>query len=343
MIFRQLFEPVSCTYTYLLASRRGGEAMIIDPVLERVDRYLKLIEELDLKLVKAVDTHLHADHITGLGALRDHTKCVTVMGEQSGVDVVSMRVGDGDRLDIEGMSLGVIYTPGHTDDSYCFTMADRVFTGDTLLIRGTGRTDFQHGDARAQYDSIFNRLLKLPEETMVFPAHDYKGDTVSTIGEERAHNPRLKVKSVEEYVDLMANLKLANPKMMDVAVPANMRQGLHQEDVAKRGWAVQAEAAKALLGRRDVALIDLREKSERDRHGCIPGALHAPYPDLRENIGEGGVLHALADSGKRLVFFCAFGERSAMAVQAAQDAGLSTACHIEGGMGAWKKAGGPMA
>ena len=199
MIFRRLFDAASSTYTYLMASRRGGEALIIDPVLERVDRYLKLIEELDLRLVKAVDTHLHADHITGLGALRDHTKCITVMGEQSQVDVVSMRVADGDRLDIEGVSLGVIYTPGHTDDSYCFTLKDRVFTGDTLLIRGTGRTDFQNGDARAQYESIFNRLLKLPEDTMVFPAHDYKGDSVSTIGEERAHNPRLRVRSPEEY------------------------------------------------------------------------------------------------------------------------------------------------
>ncbi len=344
MIFRQLFDTTSSTYTYLLASRRGGEALIIDPVLERVERYLKLIEELDLKLVKAVDTHLHADHITGLGALRDRTKCITVMGEQSGVDVVSMRVGDGDRLDIEGISLGVIYTPGHTDDSYSFTLADRVFTGDTLLIRGTGRTDFQNGDSHAQYESIFNRLLRLPEETLVFPAHDYKGDTVSTIGEEKRFNPRLQVRSPAEYADLMANLKLANPKMMDVAVPANMRQGLHQEEVAKRGWAVSVEAAKALLGRKDVTLIDLREKSERDRHGCIPGALHAPYPDLQENISEGGVLHELAEAtGKRLVFFCAFGERSAMAVQAAQDAGLSSACHIEGGMGAWKKAGGPLA
>src|SRR5262249_12823365 len=158
---------------------RGGEALIIDPVLDRVDRYLTLIEELDLRLVKAVDTHLHADHITGLGALRDHTKCITVMGEQSSVDVVSMRVADGERLGIEGVSLDVIYTPGHTDDSYCFAMADRVFTGDTLLIRGTGRTDFQNGSARAQYDSIFNRLLRLPEETLVFPGHDYKGDSVS--------------------------------------------------------------------------------------------------------------------------------------------------------------------
>ncbi|MEI6161354.1 MAG: MBL fold metallo-hydrolase [Roseococcus sp.] len=338
MIFRQLFDSTSSTYTYLLASRPGGEALIIDPVLERVERYLKLIEELDLKLVKAVDTHVHADHITGLGALRDHTKCITVMGEQSGVDVVSMRVSDGDRLEIEGLRLGVIYTPGHTDDSYSFTLADRVFTGDTLLIRGTGRTDFQNGNSRQQYESIFNRLLKLPDETLVFPAHDYKGDTVSTIGEERAHNPRLQVRSIEEYEALMAGLKLANPKMMDVAVPANLRQGLHQEEVARRGWAVTAEAAQGLIGRPDAVLIDLREKSERERHGCIPGALHAPYPDLSENIGPGGVLHELATAtGKRLVFFCAFGERSAMAVQAAQDAGLTQAIHIEGGMAAWKK------
>src|SRR5215470_16582791 len=205
MIFRQLFDNVSGTYSYVLASRRGGEAMILDPVLE-----------------KAVDTHLHADHITGLGALRDRTHCITVMGEQSKVDVVSMRVSDGDKLQIEGVTLDVLYTPGHTDDSYSFLMGDRVFTGDTLLIRGTGRTDFQNGDARAQYESLFGRLLKLPDETLVFPAHDYKGDTVSTIGEEKRCNPRLQVKSADEYIELMANLKLPNPKMMDVAVPANM-------------------------------------------------------------------------------------------------------------------------
>ena len=146
MIFRQLFDSVSSTYSYVLASRRGGEALIIDPVLEKVDRYLKLMEELDLRLVKAVDTHLHADHITGLGALRDRTHCVTVMGEESNVDVVSMRIADGDKLTVEGLSLDVLYTPGHTDDSYSFHFGDRVFTGDTLLIRGTGRTDFQNGD-----------------------------------------------------------------------------------------------------------------------------------------------------------------------------------------------------
>src|SRR5437016_3842060 len=197
MLFRQLFDSVSGTYTYLLASRPGGEALIIDPVIEKVERYVQLIAELDLTLVKAVDTHLHADHITGLGALRDRTHCITVMGEHSKVDVVSMRIAEGDKLTIEGLALDVIYTPGHTDDSYSFRTPDRVFTGDTLLIRGTGRTDFQNGDPRAQYDSIFNKLLKLPEETLVFPAHDYKGETSSTIGEEKAFNPRLQVKSIE--------------------------------------------------------------------------------------------------------------------------------------------------
>jgi sulfur dioxygenase len=344
MIIRQLFDSVSGTYTYLLASRQGGEALIIDPVLEKVDRYLQLVRELDLKLVKAVDTHMHADHVTGLGALRDHAHCITVMGEQTRADVVSMRVAEGDHIDIEGLSLEVLYTPGHTDDSYSYVLGGRVFTGDTLLIRGTGRTDFQNGDPRAQYDSIFNKLLKLPDETLVYPAHDYKGDTVSTIGEEKRFNPRLKVKSIDEYVELMNNLKLPNPKMMDVAVPANMNVGLNQEDIARKGWAVSATEAVALRRHPNIAIIDLREKGEREKHGVIPGSLHAPYPNLQDEIGPGGMLHELAvATGKRILFYCAFGERSAMAVQAAQDAGLTSACHIEGGFDAWKKAQGPVA
>ncbi|MEJ1156658.1 MBL fold metallo-hydrolase [Prosthecomicrobium sp. N25] len=341
MLFRQLFDGASGTYSYLIASRKGAEALIIDPVLEKVDRYIQLMEELDLRLVKAVDTHLHADHVTGLGALRDRTRCITVMGENSKADVVSMRLADGDKLDIDGVSLDVIFTPGHTDDSYSFVLEDRVFTGDTLLIRGTGRTDFQNGDARAQYDSIFNRLLKLPDDMLVYPAHDYKGDTVSTIGEERRCNPRLQVKSVNEYVELMANLKLPNPKMMDVAVPANMRIGLAQELVAQKGWAVSAVEAIRLVGQRDVALIDLREPSERERHGAIPGAIHEPYPKLKDNLSSGGVLRALG-AERRLLFFCAYGERSAMAVQAAQEAGVKSACHIQGGIAAWNAAGGPI-
>src|SRR6184192_2081954 len=301
MIFRQLFDSVSGTYSYLLASRAGGEALILDPVLEKAYRYCQLLRELDLRLVKAVDTHLHADHVTGLGELRDRTQCITIMGEQSKADVVSMRVADGDKVMIEGLSLDVMYTPGHTDDSYSYLMGDRVFTGDTLLIRGTGRTDFQNGSSRAQYESIFNRLLKLPDETMVFPAHDYKGDTVSTIGEERAYNPRLQVRSVDEYVDLMNNLKLPNPRMMDVAVPANMKVGLVQEEIARRGWTLAAGEAINSLGRPDILLVDLRETSERAKHGTISGALHAPYPGIAESLQPGGVLREVAAATGRRV------------------------------------------
>lgn len=343
MIFRQLFDQTSGTYSYLMASRRGGEALIIDPVLEKVDRYLQLVRELDLKLVKAVDTHIHADHITGLGALRDRTQCITVMGENAKVDVVSMRVTEGDKLTVEGVSMDVLYTPGHTDDSYSFLMKDRVFTGDTLLIRGTGRTDFQNGSARAQYDSLFNKLLKLPDDTLVYPAHDYKGDTVSTIGEEKRYNPRLQVKSIDEYVDVMSKLNLPNPKMMDVAVPTNMRVGLAQDEIAKRGWALTPAQALGLLDKPDVALVDLREDSERSKHGLIPGSLHVPYPTLQTSIAKGGSIHELVRARPvRVVFYCAFGERSAMAVRAAQDIGISSACHIHGGIEAWRLAGGPL-
>ena len=343
MIFRQLFDATSSTYTYLIASRKGGEALIIDPVLERVDRYIKLLDELHLRLIKAVDTHIHADHVTGLGELRDRTRCITVMGEQSGVDVVSMRVGDGEKVEIEGIALDAIYTPGHTNESYSFFMGDRVFTGDTLLIRGTGRTDFQNGNPVDQYHSIFNRLLKLPDETLVYPAHDYKGDTVSTIAEERSCNPRLQVGSVQEYVDIMNNLNLPNPKMMDVAIPSNLHIGLKQDRPELRERSLDCDEALRLLERGDSVLVDLRDKSERARHGLIPGSVHAGYSSLSDHLATGGLLHELARStGKRLVFYCAFGERSAMAVEAARSAGID-ACHIRGGLDAWKKAEGPVA
>jgi rhodanese-related sulfurtransferase len=254
-----------------------------------------------------------------------------------------MRVAEGDYVGIEGVRLDVLYTPGHTDDSYSFLLADRVFTGDTLLIRGTGRTDFQNGDPRAQYDSIFNKLMKLPDETLVYPAHDYKGESVSTIGEEKNFNPRLRVKSIDEYVDLMNNLKLPNPKMMDVAVPANMHVGLHQDELEKEGRALSAVEAIRSLGRPDILLVDLREGNERAKHGMLEGALHTPYPSVEESLKPGGMLREVAAAtGRRVVFFCAFGERSAMAVAAAKEAGLSNTAHIAGGIDAWKKAGGPI-
>ena len=225
MIFRQLFDPESSTYTYLLAARAGGEALILDPVQEQIPQYLSLFEALDLRLVLAVDTHIHADHVTGLGTLRDETACATVMGAHSRAECVSLKVREGERLEVEGIRLDVMYTPGHTDDSYSFVLPDRVFTGDTLLIRGTGRTDFQNGDAAAQYDSLFNKLLRLPEQTLVFPAHDYNGRTHSTIGEEKRLNPRLQVRTCDEYVHIMNSLELSNPRLMDVAVPANLACG----------------------------------------------------------------------------------------------------------------------
>jgi glyoxylase-like metal-dependent hydrolase (beta-lactamase superfamily II) len=226
MIFRQLFDSTSSTYTYLLAARRGGEALLIDPVLENTCKYVRLIDELDLKLVKAVDTHIHADHITGLAALRDLTGCVTAMGAMTRSECVSVHFHESEKLSADNLHLDILYTPGHTDDSYSFVLPDRAFTGDTLLIRGTGRTDFQNGDPAAQYDSLFGKLLKLPEETLVYPAHDYNGMTVSTIGEEKCHNPRLQVSGKQAYIDRMNALELDDPRLMDIAVPANRACGV---------------------------------------------------------------------------------------------------------------------
>lgn len=226
MLFRQLFERESSTYSYLVAARRGGEALLIDPVKEEVPKYLQLLHELDVRLLFAIDTHVHADHVTGLGDLRSANGCVTIMGAESKAECVSRRVTDGEVLRVDGIDLRALHTPGHTDDSYSFVMYDRVFTGDTLLIRGTGRTDFQNGNPHAQYASLFGKLLRLPDETLVYPAHDYKGWTVSTIAEEKEFNPRLQVKSEQEYVELMRGVKLANPRQMDVAVPANLGCGI---------------------------------------------------------------------------------------------------------------------
>ena len=226
MIFRQLYDHTSSTYTYLLAERTGGEALLIDPVLENTGQYIQLLDQLGVRLVLAVDTHIHADHVTALGSLRRRTDCATAMGEKTGAECVSVRFNEGEKLCVDNLHLDILYTPGHTDDSYSFVLSDRVFTGDTLLIRGTGRTDFQNGDPAAQYDSLFDKLLRLPEETLVYPAHDYNGMTVSTIGEERQHNPRLQVSGKQAYIDQMNALVLDDPRLMDIAVPANRSCGL---------------------------------------------------------------------------------------------------------------------
>ena len=223
MIFEQLFDTKSSTYTYIISSGEGREALIIDPVIEHTNEYLKILEKLKLKLVKVIDTHIHADHITALNELNKRTNCTRIMGENSKSEVIDIKVKDNEKINIESIELKAMYTPGHTDCSYSYLMNDRVFTGDTLLINGTGRTDFQNGSSYDAYDSLFNKLLKLPEKTLVYPAHDYNGKKFSTIETEKNNNPRLQVNSKEEYAEIMENLKLANPKMMDVAVPANVK------------------------------------------------------------------------------------------------------------------------
>lgn len=229
MLFRQLFDSESSTYTYILASAPGREALIIDPVKAHLEAYLQVIHALDLKLVRAIDTHTHADHVTALGDLRDHTHCVTVMGEFTNAACVSEHVRDGDTINIDGLALDALYTPGHTDESFSFYLhkdgPGMVFTGDVLLIRGTGRTDFQGGDPHKSWDSIVNRLFALPDETLVYPGHDYRGWTASSIAEEKRFNPRLAGKVEAEYVEIMNNLNLPNPKLMDIAVPANLACG----------------------------------------------------------------------------------------------------------------------
>lgn len=230
MLFRQMFDAETATYTYLVADEQSGEALLIDPVFTQCAKYQQLLEELDLTLLYAVDTHVHADHVTASGRLKAELEARTVMGAETQAEGVDIRLEDEDCLPLGNLTLRAIATPGHTDDSYCFYLEDgecrMVFTGDTLLIRGTGRTDFQNGDAAVQYDSLMNRLLSLPDDTLVYPGHDYKGWCVSSIGEEKAHNPRLQVTGVKEYTDLMNGLNLPEPKQMHVAVPANLRCGM---------------------------------------------------------------------------------------------------------------------
>jgi sulfur dioxygenase len=225
MIFKQIFDTKSSTYTYLIASAKGREAVIIDPVLENVNEYIKILKELDLKLVKVIDTHIHADHVTGASKLKQATNCATLMGEHTPADAVEIKVKDNELINIDSLKIKSLYTPGHTSDSYSFLLDNYLFSGDTLLINGTGRTDFQNGSSKDAYNSLFNNLLKLPEETLVYPGHDYNGKFSSTIGNEKKFNPRLQVKSVDEYIEIMSNLNLSKPDMMDSNVSKNIQLG----------------------------------------------------------------------------------------------------------------------
>ena len=225
MIFKQVFDNNCSNYTYIIASAKGREAVIIDPVIENVNDYIKILLELDLKLVKVIDTHIHADHVTGASKLKEITNCTTLMGEHTPADMVEIKVKDDEIIDIDDLKIRSLYTPGHTSDSYSYLLNNSLFTGDTLLINGTGRTDFQNGSSKDAYNSLFNKLLKLPEDTVVFPGHDYNGKFSSTIGQEKKFNPRLQVNSVDEYVEIMSNLKLTKPKLIESNVSRNIKLG----------------------------------------------------------------------------------------------------------------------
>ena len=225
MIFKQVFDKKTSTYTYLIASAKGREALIIDPVLENVDEYIQLLKELDLKLVKVIDTHIHADHVTGASKLKQATNCATLMGEHTPADTVEIRVKDNEMINLDDLNIKSIYTPGHTSESYSFLLDNYLFSGDALLINGTGRTDFQNGNSKDSYHSIFDKLLTLPEDTLLYPGHDYNGKKVSTIGNEKRFNPRLQVKNVDEYIEIMSNLNLSKPDMMDSNVSKNIQLG----------------------------------------------------------------------------------------------------------------------
>ena len=225
MILKQLFDDNSSTYTYLIASAKGREALIIDPVEENVAEYVKLLEELNLKLVKVIDTHIHADHITGASKLKNKTNCTTIMGENSPAETVDLKLKDEEIIKVDQLEIKALYTPGHTSDSYSFLMNNYLFSGDTLLINGTGRTDFQNGSSEDAYHSLFDKLLKLPEETLLYPGHDYNGKKVSTIGDEKKFNPRLQVDSINQYIEIMSNLNLSKPKMIEINVSRNLMLG----------------------------------------------------------------------------------------------------------------------
>ena len=333
MILKQFKDPVSSTFTYVLAHSQGGEALIIDPVLERVDDYLKFLGENNLRLIKAFDTHIHADHITGLGKLREITGCITILGEHAESHRVSQRVQDGDRIEIDKISLKVLYTPGHTDCSYTLYGHGMLFTGDTLLIRGNGRTDFQNGDPKQLYQSI-EKLLTYPDEVTIYPGHDYKGENQTTIGREKSENPRFANKTQAEFVEIMNNLNLPNPKMMDIAVPANRAFGEDALNSIPDRLNLDFEQASTMMDKS--LFIDLREASEIEKTGHIPGSKFIRYQDLEQQKSDAtSDLNRYLSMNEAIVLYCAYGERSGLALKQIDPEFNKNVYHLLQGINGW--------
>ena len=326
MILRQLFDSESSTYTYLLADEATREAALIDPVREQLQRDLTVLRELELKLVYVLDTHVHADHVTAAGLLRAQTGARTVAGRK-GASCVDLKVGQGEQVRFGGVVIEVLETPGHTDDSLTYRVGSHLFTGDALMIRAAGRTDFQNGDAGQLYDTITQVLFALPDDTQVHPAHDYKGLTVTTIGEEKRFNARVAGRSRADFIQLMSGLNLPKPKKIDEAVPANRACGMLD------GRTVQEIDPSALGSRQSAArLIDVRDPVEFDLDGHLPGAQPVPLATL-----------AAAAAGwnrdETIIVVCKTGVRSATAAADLAALGFNNVATVRGGMEALLKVG----
>lgn len=336
MIFKQFLDPVSSTLTYVLAKSQGAEALIIDPVLEQVAEYLEFLGNNNLKLVVALDTHIHADHKTGLGKLRSLTRCMTCMSEKANTALISRKLNNGDIVSVDGIELSVIYTPGHTDDSCCFYTQGMVFTGDTLFIRGNGRTDFQKGSARELFASLDKKLFTLPDDTVVWPGHDYKGEQASTIGRERLENPRYAGKSLDEFVEIMDNLNLPDPELMDEVLPFNQSFGKEVGNALSEGLVIDCGQVDSLL---DHLLVDLRDQEELHKSGTISDSILLPLRNLEDAIKDSN--HPI-NQANGVIFFCAHGERSALGLELALKNKMRNVKHLQGGFAAWVKSGRPV-
>lgn len=373
MIFRQLFDQETWTYTYLIADSASKEAVLIDPVNTHVDEYLALINELGLSLKYSLETHVHADHITAGGLLRQKLGVKTAVSQLCGAELADIQIQDGDVFNFgQGEQIKVIATPGHTKGSISFLWRDRVFTGDCLFVNGCGRTDFQGGDASAQYDSL-QRLFQLPDDTLVYPGHDYNQKWISTIKQEKTTNPRIAGKSREQFIEIMNNLNLPRPRLIDEAVPANRFCGLEedqrqdaivQRDAAREAAAnapastttasakpiamsgpemvaqakqqiteVNVEKGKQLLAEGGITLVDVREESEYAA-GHIDNAILLPRGVLEFKIGN---VPELADKAAPVLVYCRTGGRSALAAQTMQKLGYSNVLSMAGGIEAWQK------
>ena len=351
MIFRQLFDPQSSTYSYLLADRRSKEALLIDPVFEQARRDAALVRELDLTLVASLETHVHADHVTSGWLLKDSLGSAIAIAAESGAQGADRYLKQGDRIAFGERYVDVRATPGHTQGCLTYVLDDEsmAFTGDCLLIRGSGRTDFQQGDPHALYRSVRTQILTLPATCLLYPAHDYRGLTVTSVAEERSFNPRLGGEVGEaDFVGYMSNLGLPHPKLIDIAVPANLQCGRPESEAARhppQAWApltytfagifeIQPAVLEEHVG--STQIVDVRERDEFDGPlGRIQGALWIPLGELSTRAGE------LARD-RPVVTVCRSGARSAQAVVMLQRAGLPDVANLAGGMLRWRAEGYPV-